>query len=104
MDRLQGRTIAEITFPEDWAKEREAIGALLASGAETCSVEKRYRGSSDRPIWVRVWIFRYNPQTQLGPLLCGLVEDISDRKRVEHDLLESEARFHDLFEHARHQR
>lgn len=86
--------------PEDRARAQAAVAAQLATGASFC-IEFRMTTASGEWLWIegrgRVIEWQNNGKPARA---VGTHSDISDRKRTEAALLESETRFRALFEQA----
>jgi PAS domain S-box-containing protein len=89
-EALIGRPIEEITHPEDVAADQEARERLSA-GRKTPLLrrEKRYRHADGSVVWVQLTISLLRDAQ--GELIAymGIVEDISERKRLEQRTLKS---------------
>lgn len=92
---MLARPWAEFLHPDDVAESIEAVDQLF-SGRETQSFENRYRHKDGSYRWF-LWNAQPYPEEQV---LYGAAIDITDRKRVESNLLESEERFRSMADHA----
>jgi PAS domain S-box-containing protein len=86
---LRGRSVADFTYEDDRIMTRAMIAAT-AAGMPPTRVEKRYRHKDGRVVWAEVSGFPI-PVAESTPLLAGIIVDITDRKRAEHELRRSEA-------------
>jgi len=100
-EELRATSFLTLTHPDDVAKTREAARALLAGERETTASEKQFQATGGRYVWVYV-------TTQLrrgadgAPLhFFSYIIDITDRKKADADLRESETRYRRLFESAK---
>lgn len=100
-DELKTKHIADLSIPEELEVEHR-LGRRVTDGKERrFSYEKRYITRSNQTIWVNLSgsvIHNRNGRPLFG---IGVVVNISDRKRVEEQLRESEARFRELVEYLR---
>ncbi len=90
-----GRTSADLGLWVDTEARRRAIDALLADGGIT-GVEAEMR----RADGARFWVLINSSTTTIGGEPCSLstLVDITERKRAQQDLAESEARFRAVFD------
>lgn len=97
---LKKLTIAEITHPEDLAKEAEFMIALQTGSITVARVEKRYITKSSAIIWVNLHS-SYIRDTKGNPVFTlGIAENISARKQAEEALRSSEARLSALLQNS----
>src|ERR1700731_3411713 len=95
-EELKGLTVLEVSHEED----RSASEAILAEPAEgqrrDYRIEKRYRRKDGNVIWVDV-SSTLVPATGSAPgFFAAVVVDITERKRAEEELRESEERLQDI--------
>jgi PAS domain S-box-containing protein len=95
---ILGKTCEEITLAEDWEAERESLRRLWEGAVPHYSIEKRCRRPDGRPVWVHLTRSIQRDEAGRPDCFIVLVEDISDRKRAEEALRESEYRYRKLFE------
>jgi PAS domain S-box-containing protein len=88
--QLAGRTIADITHPEDWALQREALSELLSGRSAPYRVVKRYLRPDGTVFWGKVTA-THIPHGGDGPdCVIGLVEDISQQRAAQEALARDE--------------
>ncbi|MBS1810057.1 MAG: PAS domain S-box protein [Acidobacteria bacterium] len=97
-DELTAMSFFQITHPDDVADNRQRYEIFIQEKSSNFAVEKRYIRKDGSPIWVNV----------TSTLLCdangnpwrtiAVVQDISERKRMEATQQESERRFRELAE------
>jgi PAS domain S-box-containing protein len=92
-EELLTKTIREITHPEDQQRDLDALTQLMSGELQEYSVEKRYIRKDGSVRWAHLnAIMLHNSQgTPLRAV--GLMQDITERKRAEKALRESEERF-----------
>ena len=95
-EELMAATFLAITHPED-LHLHEANKALLAAGKiGHYSLEKRYLRKDGQSVWVNLTVSPlWKPGEKPGRNMI-VVEDITDRKRTEEALKESEKRYREL--------
>jgi PAS domain S-box-containing protein len=96
---LQG-SIHDITHPDDRNMDLGHVGQISAGIARETSWEKRYRRKDGAVVWARVFVTPLDPSEARPTLRIGVIEEITDRKRAEATLRESEEKFRLLIENA----
>jgi PAS domain S-box-containing protein len=94
---LQG-SIHDITHPDDRRMDLDHVERVSAGIAPESSWEKRYRKKDGTVIWARVFVTPLDPSEARPTLRLGVIEDITERKRAEEILRESEEQFRLLIE------
>jgi PAS domain S-box-containing protein len=105
LERLLGYSAAElsrltyhtITHPDDLALDAELAPKLAAGAINHYVVEKRYVRRDSRVVWGRLTVSLLRTSDGEPQFVLAMVEDIDDRKRAEHALRETEARFRSAF-------
>jgi len=88
-EELLQRTIADVTHPEDRERTLEYYRNLAAGKDETVHYEKRYLTRDGRTVWGHASVACLLGRDDIPSYCIGLVQDITDRKRVEEELRES---------------
>jgi PAS domain S-box-containing protein len=90
---LLGKYVSEITAPEDRIESISAIEQIHHGNIERYHYEKRYLQSNGSPVWVHVTVSGVYNSDGKHISTIRTIEDISERKKFENALIESEARF-----------
>ena len=86
-EELLGCTLQDITHPDDLEANLEQIRRLLAGEVETFSIEKRYIRKDGSTVWVNVTVSLVREPSGEPEYLIAVIEDITERKRVEAEVL-----------------
>jgi diguanylate cyclase (GGDEF)-like protein/PAS domain S-box-containing protein len=92
-EELRGKTLAEISHPEDAAVDAELYAELVAGGRDYYQVEKRYVGRDGGPVWGHLAVSVVRDGEDTPRFAVGMVENVTERKALE-ERLEHQA-FHD---------
>ena len=90
-EELTCRRFSDVTHPNDRAAERRLLRALLADEIPSYTIEKRYLHKNGDPVWVRVTSAKAGGHDARAYRI-SIVEDITEQKRIQLSLLESEQR------------
>ncbi len=82
---LVGRTIADLTHPEDPEVSAAHMGALRGGREHDIVLEKRYRRRDGLDVWSLTSATAIRDAEGVPQKLIGVIEDISDRKRAERE-------------------
>jgi PAS domain S-box-containing protein len=92
-DELRGMNCSQFANPEDPQDDRALFQQLRAGVIDKYSLEKRYPKKHGGQLWGRVNVSLLRDRNGESPLVFAFVEDITERKRSEEALRESEERF-----------
>ncbi len=97
---LQGRSFFDLTHPEDRAPSRARLDQLLTGEVPTYQIQKRYLAKGAKVVWASVNVSAVRDEA--GRVLYQIcqVEDVTERRRAEDALRESEQRYQSAFRHA----
>ncbi|MEW6429316.1 MAG: MASE3 domain-containing protein [Thermodesulfobacteriota bacterium] len=83
----------DLTHPDDRGEEQRRYAGYLAGEQEVFRIEKRYVRKNGEVIWVRVTAQLVGGGKERPAESIGVVEDITERKQMEHALRDSEEKF-----------
>jgi PAS domain S-box-containing protein len=92
-DELCGMNCSQFSNPEDPQDDRALFQQLRAGVIDKYSLEKRYPTKCGDLLWGRVNVSLLRDRNGEAPLVFAFLEDITERKRSEEALRESEERF-----------
>ncbi len=93
---LVGRSVEDITHPDDREKSRRFMAGLLEGGTGSGTVEKRLVRKDGRVVWGLVTCTVARDAEGKPLYVIGETQDVTDRRRTEAELRESEERFRNL--------
>jgi two-component system, sensor histidine kinase len=93
-DELLGRRFQELTYPDDLDDDLSLLGRLLAGEIATFNMEKRYIRKDGELIWADLSVSLARDQSGSPTYCISIVVDITERKRAQEALRESEVRAH----------
>lgn len=89
--------IQDVTHPDDLENSLKAVGHLLATG-ESVSLDKRYVRPDGMIIFANSIISRLESDQDQAHAVLAVTVDLTERRRAQEALIESEARFRALAE------
>jgi two-component system, NtrC family, sensor kinase len=96
-EELQTLRITDITCPDDLAVDLETSRAFLSGTISSFSREKRYLRKDGSVVWTNVAIGAVRDADGRLNYLVSVIEDITERKRAEAALRESEEKYRGIF-------
>ena len=99
-EELLQKTWQDITHPDNLAAGLEQFHPLLRGEQPSYSLEKRLVRKDGSPVWVELFVSLQREAAGVPGYLIAIVQDISQRKRLEEALRESERRFRTFVDHA----
>ncbi|MFN8380526.1 MAG: PAS domain S-box protein [Anaerolineales bacterium] len=97
-EELISKTFQEITHPEDLETDLNNLDQLLAGKVQSYQMEKRYQHKLGHYVWgaLNVSLVKNDDNTPL--YFISQIQDITETKRANETLRESEKRYRSLFE------
>ncbi|MCX6154843.1 MAG: PAS domain S-box protein [Candidatus Kapabacteria bacterium] len=92
-----GRTIEEVTYSEDVEIAMPEMKLLVEGKIKTVKAEKRYVRKNGELIWGEIKISLVHDENNKPLYFLPIIHNISDRKKAELELKESEATFRELW-------
>src|SRR4028119_1300950 len=78
-------TFSDITHPEDLEADLEQMQAMLRGDNEPYTMEKRYVRKGGSQVWVNLTVSLVREASGEPRYFISVVEDISERKRIEEE-------------------
>ena len=86
--------------PDDAAKDLELFQALYNNSIPSYSIEKRYLRKDGSIVWGALTVSAIRDSNDDFAYAVGMVDDITQRKRAEEALRDSEEKFRGIFNNA----
>ncbi|HLO31765.1 MAG TPA: PAS domain S-box protein [Anaerolineales bacterium] len=98
-EEMIGLDAAEATFPEDDPESAKLFQELISGERDSYEVNRRYIRKNGDVFWAHVTMSAVRKADNSQPLfLVGMVIDISEQKKMEDRIRESQARFQAVFD------
>ena len=95
---LVGKTIPEVTHPDDLAANLALFGPLMRGELPSFTMEKRFFRKDGSVVWTYLTVSLQRDAAGEPAYCIAIVQDISERKRLEEALREGEHRWRSLTE------
>ena len=89
-EELQGMPFARITHPDDWEQDQRLYAELAAGQRDYYALEKRYLRKNGDVVWARLHVSLVRGPGGEPQFAIKMVEDITEGKRAEEALRESQ--------------
>ncbi len=96
-EELLQRSFQDITHPDDLDTDLQLTKQLLAGDAETYQMEKRYIHKDGHAVWILLSVSLIRDPAGKPLHFIGQIQDLTERKRIDAALRESEERHRMLF-------
>ena len=90
---LRGKTVFDVTHPDDLGESRRLLEEALRAGTRRAELEKRYVRKDGAVIWAHLSVAPIVDREGTATRFVAQVEDVTARRAVEARLTESERRF-----------
>src|ERR671913_1030183 len=97
---LLGKTFQELTPPDDLEFDLEHLRRLLAGEVRTYQTEKRYLHQDGHVVWGLLSVSVVQDEEDEPLYFVSQIQDVSERKKVEKVIIESEERFRSLVQNS----
>jgi len=95
---LRGTRFVELTHPDDVSTDTRRFQELMTGERDAYRIEKRYICKEGSVIWGRLTGSLVRDAAGEPEFAVGMLEDVTERKKMEKDLRESEERYRTVFE------
>ncbi len=95
-------TTLDITHPDDLESTNDRLQKLATRKIKRSTVEKRYLRKDGTPFWVNVSTSTFKNPSTGEVMLVGIIDDISESRKILQDVSVSELKFRSVFEEAGH--
>ncbi len=85
-EELHGKTLLELTHPDDRSIQADYLQQLLQGSCRRYSLEKRYLNKDGLPVWTRLTATAVYDHDGVWLYGLGMIEDINQRKEAEEAL------------------
>ena len=99
-EELLAGSFQDITHPDDLPQDLAHVETLLSGAAERYSMDKRYVRKDGGIAWVHLTVTLIRDAAATPEFFVVVIQNISDRKHVEANLVDSEARYRAIFDSA----
>jgi PAS domain S-box-containing protein len=89
---LLGRSVYDITYPDNLERDRELCRRLDAGESDVFDVEKRYIRKDGKTVWARTTVNVIHDEFGRPLRHTAVIQDLSARKQAEHDVQASKDR------------
>lgn len=91
-EQISGMRLSEFTHPDDVAATEDLFQQIFRGERESYRIEKRYIRADGRIVWGGVAAAIVREHDETPAYVIGMVEDITDRKRIEQELQDIQAK------------
>jgi PAS domain S-box-containing protein len=101
---LIGKSIHDLTHPDDMERSKELTARVMAGAIPGFATEKRYRGRNGGDFWAQVTVTAVRDRSDNVVFALGIIENITERKRVEEALAKEHRNLKHLLHASDHER
>ncbi|HOI76908.1 MAG TPA: PAS domain S-box protein [Methanofastidiosum sp.] len=99
-NELIGKSILEVTYPDDFEITKNSLNALVNGDLESYFVEKRYKKKDGSVFWGELFVSGIRKEDKDFQSIVGVIVDINKRKQAEELLKKNEEKYRELVENA----
>jgi diguanylate cyclase (GGDEF)-like protein/PAS domain S-box-containing protein len=99
-EELLRKTFQDITHPDDLAADLGYVRQMLAGEISSYTMEKRYFRKDGQVVWINLTVALVRRSGGEPDYFISVIEDITERKRIEESYQDSEARLRALVDAA----
>jgi PAS domain S-box-containing protein len=99
-DEIYTKTFIELTHEDDLQKNLDFLVKLVEGKINMFTMEKRYIKKDGSAVWTNLTVSLVNEPSYKQAYFIAIIEDISERKKVEEELIESKERFRNVLEYS----
>ncbi len=99
-EELVGKTLSDVTHPDDLAADLAKFGPLTRGESSSYTMEKRFMRKDGALVWAHLTVSLQFDAAGKPSYCIKIIQDITELKRTEEALRESEERFRGTFENA----
>lgn len=85
-EELRSMTLLALAHPDDREADRVIFARLLSGDLPLFESEKRFVRKDGQPVWLHVRVTKTGPADNGAPTLLGILQNVTDRKRIEDEL------------------
>lgn len=89
-EEIRGISLSKITSADDRAATQANIAQLLAGNLRAYHLQKRYARKDGSFVWANASVSLIPGNKNMGPTMIAIIEDITERKRAEEALAQSQ--------------
>ncbi|MFH1196122.1 MAG: PAS domain S-box protein [bacterium] len=93
LEEIKQKRFQDITFPEDLEADLINMDRILSGQASSYTMDKRYNKKDGSIMWATYTASVLKDKDNVPINIIGIIEDITYRKQIEEELLQSEERF-----------
>jgi diguanylate cyclase (GGDEF)-like protein/PAS domain S-box-containing protein len=97
---LLGKTFQEITHPDDLDADLDQVRRMLVGEIRTYQMEKRYFHKEGHVVWALLSVSLVHDEEDEPLYFVSQIQDVSERKKFEKIIVESEERFRTLVQNS----
>lgn len=97
---LIGKSILEVTYPDDFEITKNNLKALVNGNIDSYLIEKRYKKKDGSIFWGELFVSGIRKENKDFQSIVGVIVDINKRKQAEELLKKNEEKYREIVENA----